>query len=230
MNCIIIDDEEISRTVMKQLVSQVPFLNLSGVCSSAKEALTTLNNSPIDLMLLDVEMPDVTGLDLIKSLKKQPLTILATSKKDYAIEAFEYNVVDYIVKPVALDRFLKATLKAKEIFDNSQQTIDSFNKDYVFIKANGTLIKIDVKEILWMEALGDYVTINTSEKKYTIHSTMKSIEKKLPPQLFIRVHRSFIVSLHKIDSIDDHVIVINKQLIPVGAIYKESLAKKLNLL
>jgi two-component system LytT family response regulator len=230
MNCIIIDDDEMSRNAMQHLVSQVPFLNVSGVCSNAKEALSTLNTAQVDLMLLDVEMPDISGLDLIKSLKKHPLTILATSKKEYAIEAFECNVIDYLVKPVSLDRFLKAIFKAKEIFDSSQQTLESLDKDFVFIKANGVLIKIDIKEILWLEALGDYVTIHTSEKKYTIHSTMKAIEKKLSPNLFIRVHRSFMVSLNKIASIDDNVIVINKQLIPVGAIYKDALSKKLNLL
>ncbi len=230
MNCIIIDDEEVSRTVMKHLVAQVPFLNLSGICSSAKEALVIINNSSVDLMLLDVEMPHVNGIELLKSLKNQPLTILATSKKEYAIDAFECNVVDYLVKPIAVDRFFKAVFKAKEIFDSSSQTLDSLSKDYVFIKTNGTLIKIDIKKILWMEAFGDYVTINTSEKKYTIHSTMKSIEKKLPSQLFIRVHRSFIVSLDKIDSIDDHVIIIRDQLIPIGSIYKENLTRNLNLL
>lgn len=230
MNCIIIDDDEMSRRAMQQLVSQVQFLNLSGVCSNATEALSTLNTTQVDLMLLDVEMPDISGLDLIKSLKNHPLTILATSKKEYAIEAFECNVIDYLVKPVSLDRFLKAIFKAKEIFDSSQQTLESLDKDFVFIKANGVLIKIDIKDILWLEALGDYVTIHTSEKKYTIHSTMKAIEKKLSPNLFIRVHRSFMVSLNKIVSIDDNVIVINKQLIPIGAIYKDNLAKKLNLL
>jgi len=230
MNCIIIDDDEISRNTMKHLVAQVSFLNLSGICNNAKEAQELLNDLPIDLLLLDIEMPDISGLDFIKSLKKQPLTILVTSNKEHAIEAFEYNVIDYLVKPVSLDRFLKAVSKAKEIFDNSRQTLDFLNKDYVFIKSNSTLIKIAIKEILWLEALGDYVTINTSEKKYTIHSTMKSIEKKLPPQVFIRVHRSFIVSLDNITSIDDNAIVINKQLIPIGAIYKENLTKKLNLL
>ena len=230
MNCIIIDDEEMSRNAMKHLVAQIPFLNLCGVCNDVKEAQGLLNNSQIDLMLLDVEMPDINGLDFIKGLKKHPLTILATSNKEYAIEAFEYNVIDYLVKPISLDRFFKAIAKAKEIFDNSQQTLDSLNKEYVFIKSNGTLIKIAIKDILWLEALGDYVTINTAEKKYTIHSTMKSIEKKLPPQVFVRVHRSFIVSLDNISSIDDHTIIINKQLIPIGAIYKENLTKKLNLL
>ena len=230
MNCIIVDDEEMSRNAMKHLVSQVQFLKLKGVFCSATEALNILNNNKIDLMLLDIEMPDISGLELIKSLKKPPLTILATSKKEYAIEAFEHNVIDYLVKPILLERFFKAIEKSKEIFENSHQTIDFSGKEYVFIKNNGALVKINIKSIQWIEAIGDYVTINTSEKKYTIHSTMKTIESKLPPDKFIRVHRSFIISIDNITSIDDSVIVIGKQLIPIGAVYKDNFTKRLNLL
>ena len=230
MNCIIVDDEEMSRTAMKHLVSQVEFLNLVGVCKSAIEALNILNSTKVDLVLLDIEMPDMDGLELIKSLKNPPLTIFATSKKEYAIEAFECNVVDYIVKPIAIDRFFKAISKAKNIFEASQQNINFSETNCAFIKINGTLVKIDMKEILWIEAKGDYLTINTSEKKYTIHSTMKKIESKLASDKFIRVHRSFIISIDKISSIDDAVITIGKQLIPIGANYKLNLTNKLNFL
>jgi len=215
---------------MKHLVSQVQFLNLSGTFCAASEALNFLNNNKIDLMLLDIEMPEMNGLELIKSLKNPPLTILATSKKEYALEAFEYSVVDYLVKPVVLDRFYKAVEKAKTIFENSHQTIDFSGKEYVFIKHNGILVNINIKEILWIEALGDYMTINTCTKKYTIHSTMKTIESKLDSDKFIRVHRSFIIAIDNITSIEDNVIVIGKQLIPVGAVYRENLTKRLNML
>ncbi len=144
--------------------------------------------------------------------------------------SFEYNIVDYLLKPIALDRFFKAITKAKEIFDNTHQVDFSGGNDYVFIKSSGTLVKINIKEILWIEALGDYMTINTTDKKYTIHSTMKTIENKLASDKFIRVHRSFIVSIDNITSIDDSVIVIGKQLIPIGAVYKENLTKRLNFL
>jgi two-component system LytT family response regulator len=230
MDCIIVDDDKTSRNAMKHLVSQVNYLTLVGLCSNANEALELLNNGKIDLLLLDIEMPDISGLDLIKSLKNPPLTILATSRKDYAIEAFECNVVDYLVKPFSFDRFFKAIEKAKEIFENAQQTIDFSNKNTAFIKSSGTIIKINISEIQWIEALGDYITIHTSTKKFTIHSTMKTIENKLDSSKFIRVHRSFIVAVDNISSIDDNVIVIEKQLIPVGAVYKENLIKRLNFL
>ena len=230
MNCIIVDDEEMSRTAMKHLVSQVQYLKLVGICSNATEALNILTDNKIDLLLLDIEMPEMNGLQLIKSLKKPPLTILATSKKEYAIEAFECNVVDYLVKPIQLDRFFRAIEKGKEIFDNSHQTVDFSTKDNVFIKNNGALVKINMKDILWIEALGDYITIHTPLKKYTIHSTMKTIEDRLGQEKFIRVHRSFIVSIDNISSVDDNIVAIDKQLIPIGAVYKENLTKRLNLL
>ncbi len=230
MNCIIVDDDKLSRDAMKHLVSQIKWLNLIGIASNATEALSLLKNNTIDLLLLDIEMPDTSGIELIKSLKNPPLSILATSRKDYALEAFECNVVDYLVKPIPFDRFSKAVEKAKIMFESSNQTLDFPNKDYVFIKNSGTITKLKINDILWIEALGDYLTINTSIKKYTIHSTMKMLENKLAADRFIRVHRSFIVSLDSITSIDDNIIVIEKQLIPIGAMYRENLMKRLPFL
>lgn len=230
MNCIIVDDDEMSRTAVKHLVSQVSYLNLIGIYTKASESLTALNNKSVDLMLLDIEMPEINGLEFIKTIKEPPLTIFITSKKEYALEAFECNVIDYLVKPILLDRFFKAIAKSQEIFDNSKKNDLPLSPDYLFVKVNGTIIKISTKEILWIEALGDYININTSEKKYTIHSTMKTMENKLSPDKFIRVHRSYIISIDNINSIDDNTIVIHKQLIPIGYVYKENLIKRLNLL
>lgn len=231
MNCIIVDDDGMSRNAVKHLVAQIPYLNLLGMASSPQEAINFLDNNRIDLMLLDIEMPEMNGLTLIKSLQKPPLIILITSKREYALEAFEYNVVDYLLKPITLERFFKAVAKAREIINNAPLSMDGSGNSTFFIKSNGLLIKINIKDILWIEALGDYITIHTVEnKKYTIHSTMKVIESKLPSDKFIRVHRSYIISVDNISSIDDNVIVIGKQLIPVGAVYKENLTKHLNFL
>jgi DNA-binding LytR/AlgR family response regulator len=231
MNCIIVDDDGMSRNAVKHLVAQIPYLNLVGQASSSQEAINLLDNHKVDLLLLDIEMPEMSGLTLIKGLNKPPLIILITSKKEYALEAFEYNVVDYLLKPIALDRFFKAVAKAKDILTNSPISIDASLSNSFFIKSNGTFIKIDIRNILWIEALGDYITLHTADnKKYTIHSTMKMIETKLPSDKFIRVHRSYIISVDNISSIDDNVVVIGKQLIPVGAVYKENLTKHLNFL
>lgn len=230
MNCIIIDDDEMSRNALKHLVSQVSYLKLIGVYSKASEALSDLDNKSVDLMLLDIEMPDINGLDFIKTIKAPPLTIFVTSKKEYALEAFECNIIDYLVKPILLDRFFKAITKSKEIFETFKKNDASLSQDFLFVKVNGSIIKISTKEILWVEALGDYININTAEKKYTVHSTMKTMENKLGDDKFIRVHRSYIISIANINSIDDNIIVINKQLIPIGLVYKENLIKRLNLL
>lgn len=230
MNCIIIDDDELSRNVMERLVAQVNFLNLVKICSGSVEALNVLEEENIDLILLDIEMPDMNGLELIKSLEKPPLTILATSKEQYAIEAFECNVVDYLVKPIAIERFFKAATKAKEIFEGHKQLVDLPNQDSIYIKTGAMLSNISTKDILWVEVSGDYITINTTETKYVIHAKMKTIESKLPPDKFVRVHRSFIVSIDNIKTIQDSIISMDKKLIPIGSTYKEDLMKRLNLL
>lgn len=214
---------------MEHLVKQLPFLNLIGVYGSACDALKILNSQTVNLMLLDIEMPEMTGLQFLKNLSKPPITILATSKKDYALEAFEYNIIDYLVKPIPLERFFKAISKAKTAFDSTGKNPE-FSFDNLFVKVNGAIAKVDTREILWIEALGDYITIHTPEKRYTVHSTLKAIEARLDPEKFLRVHRSYIIAIDTINAIDDNVIAINKQLIPIGAVYKENFKKRLNLL
>ncbi len=230
MNCIIVDDEEMSRNALKQLIARVSFLNLIKVCDGSLEAINTLKNQKVDIMFLDIEMPDMSGMELIKSFDRRPMIILTTSHTEYALDAFEYNVVDYLVKPVMLARFLQATTKARDLFENSQNKIDSFDKDYFFVKINSVMHKLLIKDILWMESMGDYITINAVNKKYILHLTLKAIEPKIPSDKFIRVHRSFIVAVDNITSVEDTTILIDNKLIPVGAIYKENFMKRLNLL
>ena len=230
MNCIIVDDEEMSRNALKQLIERVDFLNLIKICDGPIEAINTLKNEKVDIMFLDIEMPDMSGMELIKSLDTRPMIILTTSHTEYALDAFEYNVVDYLVKPVMLARFLQAVTKARDLFENSQNKIDSFDKDYFFVKSNSVMHKLLIKDILWMESMGDYITINTANKKYILHLTLKAIEPKIPSDKFIRVHRSFIVAIDNITSVEDTTICINNKLIPVGAMYKENFIKRLNLL
>jgi DNA-binding LytR/AlgR family response regulator len=176
-------------------------------------------------------MPGMTGIELTKKLgNKKPLIIFTTAKPDYAVEAFELNVVDYIVKPVTTARFLQAVEKAKEAFDSNKQEVKIEAQEFVFVKDNGVLKKINVDDILYLEAMGDYVKVHTLQKFHVLHSTLKSIEEKLPLNKFLRIHRSYIVSLQKIDFIQDGVISIGKASIPVAETYKSSLNKRLNLL
>jgi DNA-binding LytR/AlgR family response regulator len=231
MNCLIVDDNEVARMAMKQLVSQVQWLNLMAECNSAIEAFNFLKTENIQLLFLDIEMPGMTGIELTKQLgNKRPLIIFTTAKTDYAVEAFELNVVDYLVKPVSIPRFFQAVEKAKETLESNKQEVKIEAQQFVFVKDNGILKKLNVEDILYLEAMGDYVKVHTPQKFHVLHSTLKSIEEKLPPAQFLRVHRSYIVALQKIDFIQDGVISIGKASVPVAETYKSALNKRLNLL
>jgi DNA-binding LytR/AlgR family response regulator len=220
-----------ARMALKQLVSQVQALDLVAECNDAAEALDVLNSSQVDLLLLDIEMPEMTGLDLIKKLgNSKPLIIFTTAKKDYAVEAFELNVVDYLVKPIALPRFKQAIDKAQETLDSNKQEVKVEEQGFVFVKDNGILKRIAIDDILFLEAMGDYVKVHTPQKFHVVHATLKSIEEKLPSSKFIRVHRSYIVAINKIDYIQEGTISIGKTTIPVADTHKSNLNKRLNLL
>jgi DNA-binding LytR/AlgR family response regulator len=231
MKCIIVDDNKMARMALKQLVSQVPSLELVAECIDAEEALDTLDNVQIDLLLLDIEMPGMTGLDLTKKLgKSRPLIIFTTAKTDYAVEAFELNVVDYLVKPIALPRFKQAIDKAVETIESNKEEMKVEEQAFVFVKDNGVLKRIAIDDILFLEAMGDYVKVHTPQKFHVVHATLKSIEEKLPASKFLRVHRSYIVAINKIDYIQEGTITIGKTTIPVADTHKANLSKRLNLL
>jgi DNA-binding LytR/AlgR family response regulator len=231
MKCIIVDDNKMARMALKQLVSQIGELELVAECSDASEALTSLNNTQVDLLLLDIEMPDMTGLDLTRKLGKQrPLIIFTTAKTDYAVEAFELNVVDYLVKPLSFPRFRQAVEKAAEALESNKEEVKVEEQAFVFVKDNGVLKRISIDDIYFLEAMGDYVKVHTPQKFHVVHATLKSIEEKLPVSKFIRVHRSYIVAINKIDFIQEGTISIGKTSIPVADTHKSSLNKRLNLL
>ncbi|RYY90533.1 MAG: response regulator transcription factor [Chitinophagaceae bacterium] len=231
MKCIIVDDNKMARMAMKQLVTQVRDLDLVAECEDAMEAYNIINKQPIDLIFLDIEMPGMTGLELTKNLgNKSPLIIFTTAKTDYAVEAFELNVVDYLVKPIQPGRFLQAVERATETQASDKEEVKVEAQEFVFVKDNGILKRINVEEILFLEAMGDYVKVHTPAKFHVLHATLKSIEEKLSPQKFIRVHRSYIVSLSKIDFIQEGVISIGKASVPVADTYRTALNKRLNLL
>lgn len=232
MNCIIVDDNKLARTAMKHLVEQVNFLTLIQECENSTEAYNAINNGNIDLVFLDVEMPDMTGIELIRNIDKKPIVILITAKTDYAVEAFELNVADYLVKPVTLQRFLTSVSRAKELYDShgGQVETNASENDFIFIRNKGVLNKINLQDIEYLQALGDYVNIYTTERKFTVHITLTGIEKKLSSAKFLRIHRSYIISLSKIDHIEGETLYINHHPIPVGEQYRQILLKKINFI
>lgn len=228
MRCIIVDDDKVSRELVQDYVADTEGLELLGAFPSAIEANNFLSKNHVDLIFLDVEMPKMTGLELLKSLDEKPLIILITSKEKYAIEAFEYEVLDYLLKPVEYARFVKAFQKAKNKL--KPMPLDNVTKESIFIKVDSELINLPFKEVLWIEALGDYVNIITAQRKLVVLSTMKNIEEKLPPNEFVRVHRSYFVRLDRIKKISEDIILVENKLIPVSKSYKKELLQRLNML
>jgi DNA-binding LytR/AlgR family response regulator len=237
MNCIIIDDESTARAIINQLCSQVASLNVLEEFPNALQAIKYLNQNEIDLIFLDIHMPDFTGFDFIQTLKNPPKIILTTSDANFAIEAFEYDcIVDYLVKPILFPRFEKAIQKAKksdigkvEIDQNKNSDVSLSGND-LYVNIDRRLIKIDIPSIYLVEAKGDYIQVKTEDKNYTVHSTLKKIEDKLPDSLFLKVHRSFIINIKKIIDIEDNSVLIKKDVIPVSRSNRPELMKRLNLL
>jgi DNA-binding LytR/AlgR family response regulator len=231
MNCLIVDDNKIARATLKQLASQVKDVTIAGECADAMEAYNLLQELDIDLLLLDIEMPGMTGLELTKNLGKQsPVIIFTTSKKEYAAEAFELHVADYIVKPVMPARFLQAIDKAREICQSTTEEVKLQEDEFIFIRDSNIVRKLKLEDILFAEAMGDYVKLFTPQKFYAIHTTLKAVEERLPVPAFLRVHRSYIIAISKIDTVQEGAIIINGKPIPVADAYRSALNKRMNIL
>ncbi|HCY41827.1 MAG TPA: DNA-binding response regulator [Prolixibacteraceae bacterium] len=237
MKCIVIDDEELARVVIEKLITNNPELNLVAEFPNAIQAIKFLNHNPIDLIFLDIHMPDFTGLDFIQTLKSPPKIILTTSDRNFAIEAFEYDcIVDYLTKPLSQERFDKAVKKAL-LFNfnikaaNSKIQVNSTNPSTeLFVNIDRRLVKIEFDGILFIESKGDYIQINTEKKNITVHSTIKKLKVKLPPELFVQVHRSYIINIKKIVDIEDSSVLIGKTVIPISRANRDELMNCLNLL
>lgn len=234
MNCIIIDDESTARAIIEKLCERVFDLKVVGQFPNAMQAIKYLNDNKVDLIFLDIHMPDFSGFDFIKTLKNPPTIIVTTSDKNFALEAFEYDfIVDYLVKPIALDRFEKAIEKAKKNNKKSLSLAVSEEKntdENLYVNIDRRLIKIDIPSIYLIEAKGDYINVKTHAKNYIVHSTLKKIENKLPESLFLKIHRSFIINITKIVDIEDNSVLIEKDVIPVSRMCRPELMRRLNLL
>jgi len=234
MKSIIIDDEEMARAIIGKLSSNNKNLDLIESFSNAIEAIKYLNQNSVDLIFLDIHMPTFTGFDLLQTLKNPPKVILTTSDKNFAIEAFEYDcIVDYLVKPVTQERFDKAVQKATLFSQASKVETKSKDTEVInelYVNIDRRLVKINFATINLIEAKGDYILIKTDSKNYTVHSTMKKIEEKLPDDLFLKVHRSFIINTKKIIDIEDNSVLIGNNVIPVSRSNRPELMKRLNLL
>jgi DNA-binding LytR/AlgR family response regulator len=231
LKSVIIDDEPLARKGLKEYIADVEFLELTGEFDSPLKGMDLLSRGEVQLMFLDIQMPKITGLDFFKSLQQAPPVIFTTAYPQYALDGFELNALDYLVKPISFDRFLKAALKAKEYYELRQQNKQAIagaapQKDF-FIKADNQFVRIAFDELSFIEALQNYVCIHTSAKKYISYLTMRSVEEYLPATQFIKTHKSFIVNAAKIDAIEGNEIRIGTHRIPISRNEKEEVMELL---
>lgn len=225
--CLIVEDEPLARNLLTEYVKKVSFLNLVKACSNPMEALDVLRTNTIDILFLDIQMPEITGITLLKILQKKPMVILTTAYSEYALESYELDVVDYLLKPITFDRFLKAVDKAAQRITTPATTITEKSAgesapDFVFVKDGTKLVKINFDDILYVEGLKDYVTIHTRTQKVVTLQRLKSLEQQLPPERFIRIHHSFIIALKAIEVVHKGEVQIGNAMIPISDSYKKA--------
>ena len=224
MKCIIVDDEPLAREGMELNVQDVSFLELVGQFGNAISANDYLASNDVDLMFLDVQMPGITGLDFLKTLSKKPLVIMTTAYPEYALEGFELDVLDYLLKPIRLERFVKAVNKAKKLYDLQQpqsNTIESIAADFIYIKSERKYIRVFFRDILYIKGLKDYVMIHTNKEKIMTAMNIKTINSQLPDSIFVRVSKSYIININFVDFVDQDFIQVAGEEIPLGRTYKE---------
>lgn len=240
LRCLVVDDDPLSVQIVLNCIANTPFLQAVGSCTSAIAAAEMLRTQtpPIDVLFLDVEMPMMSGIDLLRMQIELPQVVLITSSDNYAVQAFEFAVADYLLKPLSYPRFLQAAQKVLEIISTERTTENdpiglsapATEPDFTFVKMDTKLVRVDFKEVQYVEALGDYVHIVTSHSKLIVYSTMRAIEEKFPPSQFVRVHRSFIANINCIQALEDNSLLIKDKYIPVGQTYLRTVLQRLNRL
>ncbi|MFY0686989.1 MAG: response regulator transcription factor [Cyclobacteriaceae bacterium] len=227
MNCVIVEDDEMSRRSLEMLIEKIDGLDLLSTFSNGIDAVNWLQNEDTDLIFLDIEMPDLSGLELVKSVDDLPQIIFTTGHAQYAVEAFEYQVTDFIPKPVELPRLLKAVDRARELNDN----VKAQEQNNLFVRVDGRFVRIELQQVLYIESLGDYVTFYTDDgKRYIVHSTIKNIDAKITNDNFLKVHRSYVINLSKVVDIEDTNLVIKDKVIPISRVHRKILMNKIKTL
>jgi len=224
LNCIIIDDEPLSQDVLEDFVETCPELNLVGICNDALEAGEVLKKEQVDLLFLDINMPKLSGIGFVKSLKEPPIVILVTAYPEYAIEGFEIEALDYLLKPVSFERFRTAVNRALERFIAKEEPVAK----HIMVRANKKNYRINFDEIIYLEAQGDYVRFITEEQSLMVHGTMKEFIEQLPRNKFERIHKSYVISLGKVVYLEGNQVKLGEHKLPVSLSYRDGLMKKLN--
>ncbi len=222
-NVLIVDDEFLARKLLTEYVSKIDYLQLVDTCPDATKAMEVINNENIDILLLDIQMPDISGMEMLKLINNKPSVILTTAYSEYAVDAFSLGVVDYLLKPFDYARFLQAINKAVSQKNNVQEYVSETPNDYMMIKADYKLYKVNYDDLLFIEGQHEYVTFHTKTKRITALYSLKNLEETLPKDKFIRTHKSFIVSIKNIEDIDKTNVTVAGNKIPVGASFRDAL-------
>jgi DNA-binding LytR/AlgR family response regulator len=225
LSCIIVDDEPVARKILQEFVEQVPFMDLQGKFENAMQTETFLKQNTPDLIFLDIEMPKVSGLELLQKLNIESLVILTTAYPKYALEGYDLDIIDYLLKPFLFSRFLKAVQKAKDYYQLKHMASGVQQPSYIFIKSEKRIEKIELSDILYAESIGNYVSICTENKKIVAYLTMKSLESQLPIDDFIKIHQSYLVNSSKIIAIEGNEIKIGNKTFPISRSYRETVMK-----
>ncbi len=226
IKCLIVDDEPLSRQVLRGFVADHPDLELAGECKDALEALSFLEKNHVDLLFLDINMPKLSGVNFYKSLQTKPEVVFTTAYSEFAVEGFELNAIDYLMKPIAFERFLRAIQKVKDKLGQVSASVVS--QDYIMLKADKKMYRTPFEEILCCEALGDYVKVHLNDKVLIVTTTMKNLLSELPDQLFLRTHKSYIINTTKVEYIEGNQIKIGTQMVSIGQSYREEVMGRLS--
>ncbi|MFY0598794.1 MAG: response regulator transcription factor [Cyclobacteriaceae bacterium] len=223
MNCIIVDDDQMARVSLEMLCEKIEDIEIDQVFDNGLDALNWLKANETDVIFLDIEMPNLSGMDLVKSVDNLPQIVFTTSHAEYALEAFEYQVTDFVPKPVQLPRLLKSIERIRELNNNVRQE----SQNEIFVRNEGRFVRLNLEELLYVESLGDYVTFVTDTNKYIVHSTLKNIADKITNPNFLKVHRSYVINLTKVVDIEENNLVIKDKVIPISRAHKSILIKKI---
>jgi len=229
LNCLIVDDEPIARDILRTYISQVPYLKLAGECSDAFEAMLVINRQPVDLIILDINMPRLSGLDMLRTLKKYPAIIITSAYPEYALEGFELSVTDYLLKPFSFPRLVQATEKVLAAANHSSSSVASTGEkeDFLMVKSDKKLTKVFFNEIIYVEAYGNYIFIYRDQDRIMSKQTLTQFEEQLPGSRFVRIHKSYIISLQSVKFLEGNEVSVGTKKLPVGKVYKDDLLKKL---
>jgi DNA-binding LytR/AlgR family response regulator len=230
LRCIIVDDEELAILVIESYLKRIPYIEIVGKYCNALPLYGIIQGQQIDLLFLDIEMPDINGIDFVKSLSNRPFIIFTTARKEYAIESFELNIIDYLIKPISFERLLKSINRVMEL-KSQKQSIEIINElhDFIFLKENKKNIKVYIKDILYFESVKDYVKVITKNKTVITKQQLSYFESILGPENILRIHRSFIVMIEHIEAFDCSEVEVGGIKLPIGRSYKEETLKKLEL-